>query len=141
MHPQPTDRGSALNLRDHCVYLARDGALLGYAKTPEFFMACGASSELADGRTLALFHAGGPQDVHYPIWEMHPDGDELLVALSGSLSVELRDAGDTAPTPLPAQAAFIVPAGVWHRLIVHEPMLLIAITPRHGTRHEAPPAR
>jgi mannose-6-phosphate isomerase-like protein (cupin superfamily) len=96
-------------------------------------MTSGDSAELKDGRTLALYHVNNARDVHYPNWEMHPEGDELLILASGSLSVEIRE-GETAP--LPPQAAFIVPAGTWHRLIVHEPSVLIAVTTRRNTIHE-----
>jgi hypothetical protein len=39
----------------------------------------GKSPELMDGRTLALNCANSPDDVHYAVWEMHPEGDELLI--------------------------------------------------------------
>jgi len=59
--------------------------------------------------------------------------DQLLILASGSLSVELREKG---ARPLAPQAAVIVPAGIWHRLIVQEPSVLIAITTRRNTVHE-----
>jgi mannose-6-phosphate isomerase-like protein (cupin superfamily) len=130
-------QGSAvLGLQDNCIYLARDGAVRSYAKAAEFFSNAGQKPELADGRVLALYHVICPEDVHYPIWEMHPEGDELLIVASGSLSVEFREGEMERTVLLPPQAAFIVPAGVWHRLIVREPSILIAITPRHNTVHE-----
>jgi hypothetical protein len=126
----------ALGLQDNCIYLARDGVMRAYAKTAEFLMKTGNSPELMDGRTLTLYHVNDPDDVHYPIWEMRPEGDELRILASGSLSVEFREGEMERTAPLPPQAAFIVPAGIWHRLIVHEPCGLIAITPRHNTVHE-----
>jgi hypothetical protein len=35
-----------------------------------------------DGRTLALYCTNSPDDLHYPVWEMHPEGDELLILAS-----------------------------------------------------------
>jgi len=125
---------SALGLRDNCIYLAPDGTMQPYATGTAFLKSATTDPELMDGRTLALRTVSGPQDVHYPAWEMHPDGDELLILTSGSLSVELREEA-VGRAPLSPHAAFIVPAGVWHRLIVHEPSVLIAITPRHNTAH------
>jgi hypothetical protein len=55
---------------------------------------------------------------------------------SGSLSVEFRKGETEQTAPLLAQAACIVPAGMWHRLVVHEPSVLIAITTRRNTVHE-----
>ena len=127
---------AAVDLKDYCIYLARDGTLRPYAKTAEFFRSSGKSPELIDGRTLALYRVSSPRDVHFPDWEMHPAGDELLLLTSGALSVDVRDGATQRTTPLPSQSAFIVPAGVWHRLIVHEPSVLIAMTPRHNTVHE-----
>jgi mannose-6-phosphate isomerase-like protein (cupin superfamily) len=131
---QRPQRPAAFGLQDSCVYLARNGAMRAYAKTAEFFGEVCKNPDLMDGRVLALYRVNGPQDVHYPAWEMHPAGDELLILASGSLSVEFREGG--TEMPLPPQAAVIVPTGIWHRLIVHEPSVLIAITPRQNTIHE-----
>jgi mannose-6-phosphate isomerase-like protein (cupin superfamily) len=130
---QRQDR-TAIDLQDHCLLLARDGTIRPGLKT-EFFRRAGTDPALEHGRLLTLHPARSPRDVHYPLWEMHPAGDELLVLASGALSVELRDGRATRMTALPAQAAFIVPAGVWHRLVVREPSLLMAITPGYGTVH------
>jgi mannose-6-phosphate isomerase-like protein (cupin superfamily) len=127
---------AALSLLDNCVYLAMDGSMRSYAKTVEFFSGAGKNPAMEDGRVLALYHVSGPQDVHYPVWEMHPEGDELLILASGSLSVEFRERETKRTAPLPPRAAFIVPAGIWHRIIVDEPSVLLVITPRHNTMHE-----
>jgi mannose-6-phosphate isomerase-like protein (cupin superfamily) len=105
-----------------------------YAKNAAFFAAANTNPELVDGRTLALYSVSGPDDVHYPAWEMHPEGDELLIVVSGSLSVEFRN--ESSVMALPSRSACRVPAGIWHRLIVHEPSVLIAITPRLNTIHD-----
>jgi hypothetical protein len=76
---------AALGLRDNCIYLARDGAIRSYAKAAEFLEDAGRNPELMDGRMLALYPVNGPREVHYPTWEMHPEGDELLILASGSL--------------------------------------------------------
>jgi hypothetical protein len=127
---------TSISLPDHCIFLARNSSIRSYAKTAEFFRNAGADPDLMDGRVLALYHVNTPQDVHYPIWEMHPEGDELLILSSGFVSLEFRDKGTEQTVPLPPQSAFIVPAGIWHRLVVHEPSVLIAITARHNTAHE-----
>lgn len=131
----PHDRPSALCLQDNCIHLARNGTLRSHAKNAEIFRNPSKYPELMEGRLLVLHHVSGPQDVHYPIWEMHPAGDELLILSSGSLAVEFRST-DMQRVPLTLQTALIVPAGIWHRLIVHEPSVLIAITPRQNTVHE-----
>ena len=67
--------------------------------------------------------------------EMHPDGDELLYLISGPVSVvlELSDATKTLEVG-PGQAV-IVPKGVWHRVLIHEPSQLVHLTPGPGGEH------
>lgn len=137
MASQHTLVPTALPLSDHCIYLAPSGAMRPYAKTPEFFRDAVYDPELATGRVLALHRVSTPQDVHFPIWEMHPEGDELIMLASGSVTVEFRDA-DGSTTALGPSSAIVVPAGAWHRIVVHEPSTLIAITPRRNTAHEHP---
>lgn len=127
---------AASSLHDHCIHLARDGTMQFFAKTSEAFRKASRDPGAMDGRLLALHHVSSARDVHYPDWEMHPAGDELLIVASGSLSVEYRQGETTHTAALPSPAAFIVPAGVWHRVIVHESSVLIAITPRLHTTHE-----
>jgi mannose-6-phosphate isomerase-like protein (cupin superfamily) len=137
MSSQPSrQQPTALGLLDHCIYMAPREVIRPFPKTAELFRSAQVDPELADGRVLLLHHANGPQDVHYPDWEMHPAGDELLVLVSGALSVELREPEQARMERLQPHAALIVPAGIWHRLVVHEPCVLIAITPRHDTVHE-----
>lgn len=48
-------------------------------------------------------------------WEMHPDTDELLFALEGSVTIELRADGRNERVPLTAGCLVVVPRGRWHR--------------------------
>ena len=48
--------------------------------------------------------------------EMHPDGDELLYLLSGSVEVCYEDAGAEHSFPLQPGEACIVPKGIWHKV-------------------------
>jgi mannose-6-phosphate isomerase-like protein (cupin superfamily) len=72
------------------------------------------------------------------VWERHPAGQEVLLVLSGAISVYLRDHRDGREpfAALMAGQAFVVPAGQWHRLTVEEPADLLALTPRAETQHE-----
>jgi hypothetical protein len=55
--------------------------------------------------------------------ERHLDGDELIVALTGPLTiVHLDEAGKTvAAITLEEGQATLTPRGVWHRLVMTEP--------------------
>jgi mannose-6-phosphate isomerase-like protein (cupin superfamily) len=62
--------------------------------------------------------------------ELHPDGDELLVLVSGAASVVfLGDGGEERSVELAAGQAIVVPRGVWHRVIPKGTIDLIHVTP------------
>jgi mannose-6-phosphate isomerase-like protein (cupin superfamily) len=72
--------------------------------------------------------------------ELHPDGDELLYLISGSVDVVLDDGdqsqvGIETTTTLEPGRAFVVPKGVWHRVHVREPSHFVHITPGPGSAH------
>ena len=106
-----------------------------------------------DGRARVLSDASGPPpriegySIGAPVMtrepphggEMHPDGDELLLLLSGKVTVLLEDRDPAREVPLAPGEAFIVPRRVWHRVILSEPSQLLYITPGPGGRHR--PAR
>ena len=59
--------------------------------------------------------------------ECHPDGDELIVLISGDVSIMLEEEVARTVVLQPGEA-FIVPQGVWHRLLVHTPSRMIYLT-------------
>ena len=66
--------------------------------------------------------------------EVHPDGDELLYVVSGTMELILDDGNQHAvgvetKVLLRAGEAYVVPRGVWHRLEALEPSHLIHVTP------------
>jgi mannose-6-phosphate isomerase-like protein (cupin superfamily) len=66
-------------------------------------------------------------------WELHPDQDELLYLVRGRTDVILRDDLDDAASErvleLSGGQACAVPQGTWHRQVVHEPSLLLFLSP------------
>ena len=79
-----------------------------------------------DGHTLGVCLIGdeGPHN-----GEMHPDGDELLFVIDGSMRVLLEfDDGDQI-VEVEAGSAIVVPQGTWHRILPGEPAHIINITP------------
>jgi mannose-6-phosphate isomerase-like protein (cupin superfamily) len=69
-------------------------------------------------------------------WEMHPDGEEILVAQSGAFDIIIEgDLGE--PVRLdPERPATVIPRGVWHRINVVEDGRLLFITYGRGTEHK-----
>jgi mannose-6-phosphate isomerase-like protein (cupin superfamily) len=74
--------------------------------------------------------------------EVHPDGHELLYLVSGAITVRLELSDRDRHVDLGAGEALVVPQGIWHRISLREPGILIHITPgpngdarlRGGTR-------
>ncbi|MCF2530808.1 cupin domain-containing protein [Yinghuangia soli] len=105
----------------------------GFAWDPEVLQAYGAAtaSDGAEGRMVMIFDGDGDGD-H---WESHPAGDELVVCLTGSVTVT-RDA-DGVPERIllgPGEAT-VNPAGVWHTVDMTGPSSILAITAGAGTDH------
>ena len=87
-----------------------------------------------DDRVVGAAHGRTAADFHPSECEMHPQGDEVLCLLKGALDVVLEEpAGDRA-VPLASGQVFVVPRGVWHRLVLRDPADLLFITPPHGTQ-------
>jgi mannose-6-phosphate isomerase-like protein (cupin superfamily) len=82
-------------------------------------------------------------DDDWPIWEIHPQGDEFVCLLSGDADMIL-DTGDgrqrfrlNAPGPF-----VIVPKGTWHTAQVHAPTTILFVTVGQRTENrEQPPGR
>ncbi len=69
-------------------------------------------------------------------WEMHPQGEELLVALSGALAVVLQEPAGERLVMMASREALVIPRGIWHRVVVREPGSLLFVTFGDGTEHK-----
>jgi len=65
--------------------------------------------------------------------EMHPDGDELLYVISGSVEVTWDGSSDSLV--LGPDDSCIIPKGEWHNVHILKPAKLIHITPGPGGEH------
>lgn len=66
--------------------------------------------------------------------ERHPDGDELIVILSGRVSICVDSSPDESLELGPGEAC-IIPKGEWHRVHLLEPTRLLHITPGPNGEH------
>src|SRR5690349_15448884 len=105
----------------------------GFAFDPASLRAYGdaVADDGAEGRLVLVVDEEGPGD-H---WERHPAGDEVIVCLSGTVTV-VREAGELTERVVlrPGQAA-VNPAGTWHAVDADGPARLVTITPGLGTEH------
>jgi mannose-6-phosphate isomerase-like protein (cupin superfamily) len=77
--------------------------------------------------------------------EVHPDGDEFLYLVNGTMRLILDDGnertvGTETTVLLRPGDAYIVPRGVWHRLESVEPSYLIHVTPGPNGDHRPRPS-
>jgi mannose-6-phosphate isomerase-like protein (cupin superfamily) len=96
---------------------------------------------LSEGFLLGTFQISSPDDLHSETWEMHPAGDETLVVLTGRLALEYSDGFHLGTSPLDPGHGLVVPKGVWHRLVLREPGLLLALSPAQGTQLSRTPGQ
>jgi quercetin dioxygenase-like cupin family protein len=68
-------------------------------------------------------------------WERHPAGDEVVVVLSGRVTLIQTLDGEERRAEMHGGQAIINPAGVWHTCDVHEPGRALYITPGRGTEY------
>lgn len=116
------------------IYLALDGA--GGVKTlpvgPDFWATVDSNPDV-DRILVAAF--GGEGD--WPHWEMHPEGEEVLILLEGEMGM-IFEGADGAETlhPMRAGSTLVVPRGVWHRGVDQQGVKLMAMTWGAGTTHK-----
>lgn len=69
----------------------------------------------------------------WPTWEMHPQGDEFVYLLSGSIELLLERATGVESLFMLGTGAVIVPRGVWHTAKVNSPSRMLHVTLGAGT--------
>ncbi|MDJ0769219.1 MAG: cupin domain-containing protein [Ilumatobacter sp.] len=73
-------------------------------------------------------------------WEMHPDTDELLHVLEGSVTVEVHDPDGNQLVPLRAGQLVVVPQGRWHRHVDAVDLVELFYTPGESLHTDDPAA-
>jgi len=115
------------------VHLKDLGQAASIAVEPGFWDTIDTRSDLQVGRLVGVHWT----EKDSPHWELHPAGDELLVALGGEHELILQDGRNDVRIELQAGRAFLVPFGVWHRLRVKSPGAILFVTPGKGTQQRA----
>ncbi|MEK7259523.1 MAG: cupin domain-containing protein [Pseudomonadota bacterium] len=96
--------------------------------------------DLAEG-SLGNFHNEYLVTSHsfsenWPMWEMHPCGDEMVILLTGSVDLVLEKKTGNKVLPLREVGGWaLVPKGMWHTAKVNAPSTLMFITAGEGTQH------
>jgi quercetin dioxygenase-like cupin family protein len=87
----------------------------------------------AEGRIVMVFEDSRSWDS----WERHPAGDEIVICLSGRMTLIQEVDGKHEPVALGPSEAMVNPRGVWHTADVDEPVRFMTITPGEGTEHKS----
>ena len=68
---------------------------------------------------------------------MHPNGDEFVYLLSGSIELLLEHDDGIRALAIADRGAVVVPRGVWHTARVHAPSRMLHVTLGAGTETRA----
>ncbi|MEM1176498.1 MAG: cupin domain-containing protein [Pseudomonadota bacterium] len=100
---------------------------------PELYAALDADYEQFKHHALVACHHFHDD---WPSWERHPAGDEIVVLLSGTVTLVIRSAtGDDSLTLFEQGDYAVVPQNAWHTAKITEPTTMLFITPGEGTEH------
>ena len=72
-----------------------------------------------------------------PVWEMHPDTDELFYILEGEFEVTLWRGEAAEEFVAPAGSLFVVPKGVWHKPAAPNGAKFVYLTPGKSLHSQA----
>ena len=116
------------------VHFHDGGRAEAVAVSPSFWeeLAQGAFPQLDQGRLMSAFTFSES----WTMWERHPAGDELVMLLSGAVSVVLDESGIEHAVELTEPGSYLlVPRSVWHTARTSVPTTLLFLTPGAATEH------
>jgi mannose-6-phosphate isomerase-like protein (cupin superfamily) len=126
--------GAVVDLRSEVIGLSRADGTAGLMPP-----SAGGPPKRFDGHTIGL---GAISSDGMPPHggEMHPDGDEVLVMVSGCIDVDLELPDGVRSVRVGPGESLVVPQGVWHLIRCVEPGQLLNITPGPNGEYRPLPA-
>lgn len=122
---------SPFSLDSTYIHLRPDDGATTMEGGARFWAGIAERTDLDRGRLMG----SSPQTTDWKHWERHPAGDEILFLISGELEIVLEALSGERRVSLKAGQGFVMPKGLWHRMIVREAGELMFITPGAGTEH------
>lgn len=125
------DKARGFDLRREHVSLDDAGAGAPVEITPQFWSDVRAGRRRLGRWLLGANHRTGDT----PSWDRHPYGECIVVLLTGAIDLVLdrEIEGETVVELREPGASVVVPRGVWHRQVVHEPSDALFLTAGEGT--------
>lgn len=117
----------ARKLGDFFAHLVGEGRCREVPVGPDFWER--GLAELPPGRLVSLL----PTGPRWTTWERHPQGEEFILQLSGTLDLLLDDGDAVRPLTLGAGEFVVMPAGWWHTADDSAAGQALFITPGEGT--------
>ncbi len=72
-----------------------------------------------------------------PVWEMHPDTDELFYIIAGEVSFTLLEDTGEKNYQAGAGSVFVVPKGIWHKPGAPDGATFLYFTPGQSLHSDA----
>ena len=113
------------------VHLAEGPEVSVIPVTEDFWATIDTRTELHTGRLVTATSV----DQDWDIWEMHPNGDELIVVTDGRVRLHLDDGDRTTEVTVEAPEFVVMPAGTWHTADSLGDARLLIVTWGGGTQH------
>ncbi len=82
-----------------------------------------------EGRLVTIHSFSAPWET----WEMHPNGEELVVCIAGRIVLHQEIEGSVATVTLEPMQAIVNPAGAWHTADVTGSATALFVTAGVGT--------
>ena len=87
------------------------------------------TAQVGEGWLVGMY----PSASSWESWEMHPDGDEIVHATAGRMTLLIETAEEVQRVELVAGRTVVVPAGAWHTMDVIEAGMTLHIMFGCGT--------
>lgn len=99
-------------------------------RTPEMAFSGGSENAFAEvskyrnGAIFVGYYSGNSE------WEIHRNGDEIVMALEGETTLVLLDGEEEIPVNLKRNELVVVPENTWHRFENSVKLKLMSVTPQ-----------
>jgi len=123
----------AIDLRKTYLHLVDETNATPVPVDAEFWPKIGERTHLQAHRLLMRFDF--TED--WNVWEIHPNGDEVVIQLTGEMTLILDLPDGPSRHVLKAGEAIVVPKNVWHTADVSAPASALFITHGRGTENKA----